>query len=228
MKVLQYTNKGSRDENQDYMSWSSLSDASSIFVVADGMGGYSFGDIAAKVVTEAAIEFAEQNIGKCTPVELLKEALIYGNDCLMLKKIALSAKQMGCVIVVLLIIGDEAYLTWLGDSRIYLFRDHTEVYRTEDHSVINQLSKINTLRAEDLEKYAAIVTKSIMGENNIDEAPIRKVRIEPGDVFILCSDGFYKDLPIKEAYGYEDSLKDVIDAYADKMTDNYTFIKVEV
>lgn len=84
--VIEYTNKGSREENQDYLSWSSLSDRSSIYVLADGMGGYNYGDVAAKIVAESIIEFSVQNLGKCTPVELLKESLSYANDCLMLKK----------------------------------------------------------------------------------------------------------------------------------------------
>lgn len=92
---------------------------------------------------------------------------------------ALSVKQMGCVIVVLLIQDEDAYLTWLGDSRIYMFRDGLEVFRTTDHSVVNELSKIKALSVEDIERYSAIVTKSIMGVESLDAAPIRKVKRNP-------------------------------------------------
>ncbi|MBO5053289.1 MAG: serine/threonine-protein phosphatase [Muribaculaceae bacterium] len=226
--VIEYTNKGSREENQDYLSWSSLSDRSSIYVLADGMGGYNYGDVAAKIVAESIIEFSVQNLGKCTPVELLKESLSYANDCLMLKKMALSVKQMGCVIVVLLIQDEDAYLTWLGDSRIYMFRDGLEVFRTTDHSVVNELSKIKALSVEDIERYSAIVTKSIMGVESLDAAPIRKVKTEPNDVFILCSDGLHKEFSVSSVANCPQDALGELKRSALQANDNLSFIRIQV
>ena len=207
MKIFQYTNKGSREENQDFVIHGSLPDNSVVFVVADGMGGYSDGATASKVVSEA-ISFA--------------------NDALMLKRMAMAAQKMGCVITVLFVTGGSAYLTWLGDSRIYMYRDGQEVYRTEDHSVVNELAKIKTLRASSYEKYSSIVTKSIMGEDPVDVAPVRKIEIEPGDVFVLCSDGFHKEIDMTKALSYDDSKKEELDVIADTISDNFSFIKVEI
>ena len=142
MEVFEYTNKGCRAENQDYIVHGSLPDGTGIFIVADGMGGYSEGAAAARVVGDALLDFIELNFHQYTPIELLKEAIHFANDALMLKRMALSAKQMGCVITVLVITGNNAYLTWLGDSRIYMYRDGQEVYRTEDHSIVNEMGKI--------------------------------------------------------------------------------------
>jgi serine/threonine protein phosphatase PrpC len=50
MNVFQYTNQGCRKINQDYCLYKKLNDDKSVFVVADGMGGYSFGEIASLVV----------------------------------------------------------------------------------------------------------------------------------------------------------------------------------
>ncbi len=226
--VIEYTNKGSREENQDYLSCSYLSDRSSIYVLADGMGGYNYGDVAAKIVAESIIEFSVQNLGKCTPAELLKESLSYANDCLMLKKMALSVKQMGCVVVVLLIQDEDAYLTWLGDSRIYMFRDGLEVFRTIDHSVVNELSKIKALSAEDIEKYSAIVTKCIMGVESLDAAPIRKVKTEPNDVFILCSDGLHKEFSVSSIANQPQDALGKLRNSAVLANDNLSFIRVQI
>lgn len=228
MNVIQYTNKGSREENQDYQSWSSISDSVSIYVLADGMGGYAYGDIAAKVVTDSIIEYAEQNFSTCLPVDLLREALSYANDCIMLKKMALSVKQMGCVVVALLIVEDEAYLTWLGDSRIYMFRENTEVFRTTDHSVVNELSKIRTLRVEDIDRYSAIVTKSIMGEETIDDAPIRKVKIESGDTFILCSDGYHKEFHVSSLANNPEKTIEELNQNIVNASDNVSFLRITI
>ena len=137
MKVVTYTNKGRRKQNQDYLGWQPIGEDSSIFVVADGMGGYSYGDIAAQFVTDSIIEFVEENREKYSPSVLLSEALKYANDSLCLKRLALGAKNMGSVVVVLYLLAGTAHLSWVGDSRIYLSRKNHIIYQTEDHSVIN-------------------------------------------------------------------------------------------
>lgn len=228
MEVFEYTNKGSRDENQDYVVHGSLPDGSGIFVVADGMGGYSEGAAAAKVVGDALLDFIELNFDQYSPIELLKEAIPFANDALMLKRMAMAAKQMGTVVTVLVISDGNAYLTWLGDSRIYMYRDDHEVYRTEDHSIVNEMAKIKTLSASSYEKYASIVTKSIMGNTPVDIAPIRKIEVEEGDIFILCTDGFHKEIDMTKALNYNDSKKEELDALANDITDNYSFVKVKI
>lgn len=228
MKYFEYTNKGNREENQDYIVHGSLPENSDIFIVADGMGGYSDGAIAAKTVSNAIIDFVELNFKQLEPIEILREAISFANGALMLKRMAMAAQKMGCVITVLLISEGNAYLTWLGDSRIYMYRDGQEVYRTEDHSVVNELAKIKTLRASSYEKYSSIVTKSIMGVETGDVAPVRKIEIETGDVFILCSDGFHKEIDMTKALCYDDSKKEELDAIANSISDNFSFIKVEI
>lgn len=228
MEIFEYTNKGNREENQDYVVHGSLPDGSGIFVVADGMGGYSDGAAAARVVGDALLDFIELNFDQYSPIELLKEAIPFANDALMLKRMALAAKQMGCVVTVLIISRGNAYLTWLGDSRIYLYRDGHEVYRTEDHSIVNEMAKIKTLSASSYEKYASIVTKSIMGDTPVDVAPIRKIEVEEGDVFILCTDGFHKEIDMAKALDYNDNKKEELDALANDITDNYSFVKVRI
>lgn len=228
MKVFEYTNKGNRDENQDYVVHGSLPDGSGIFVVTDGMGGYSEGAAAARVVGDALLDFIELNFNQYSPIELLKEAVPFANDALMLKRMAMATKQMGCVVTVLIVSDGNAYLTWLGDSRIYMFRNGQEVYRTEDHSIVNELAKIKTLSASSYEKYASIVTKSIMGDTPVDVAPIRKIEVEEGDVFILCTDGFHKEIDMYKALKYDDSKKTELDSLANDISDNYSFIKVKI
>lgn len=226
--VIEYSDKATRDYNQDFVSWLSLSDSASIYVLADGMGGYSHGDIAAKVVSESIIEYVGQNVEKLNPTELLKDAISYANDCLMLKKLALSVKQMGSVIAILLIVENEAFITWLGDSRIYLYRNSMEVYRSKDHSVINELYKIETLRVIDLEKYSNIVTKSVMGTDKIDDVEIFKIKIEKGDVFVLCSDGVHKQFPVSLiAEKAQEVLTDMTE-FSKVALDNISFLRVEI
>ena len=228
MEVNSYTNKGSREENQDYVVYGSLPDGSGIYIVADGMGGYTEGAIASKVVADAIMEYVELNYDKQSAGVLLKEAIPFANDALMLKRVAMAGGKMGCVVVVLLVSKGYAHLTWLGDSRIYMFRDGKEVYRTEDHSILNELSKIKSLPAASIEKYSSIVTKSIMGEDNLDIAPVAKIEVQPKDVFVLCTDGFHKELDLDYALNFNETISDRLDGMAEGIADNFSFIKVEI
>ena len=192
------------------------------------MGGYSYGDIAAKVVVDSILEYCLQNFSNQDCPSLLKDAVSYSNDCLMLKKIGLSAKELGCVVVILLIAGDEAFLAWMGDSRIYMYRNQKEVYRTEDDSLLKELSKVKVLDASILEKYSSIVTKAIMGEENLPSPSLAKVSVEEGDVFLLCSDGFYKDFFVANLAASTDYINEVLEKKALKASDNVSFIRVEI
>ena len=84
------------------------------------------------------------------------------------------------------------------------------------------------LRSTDVKRLSSIVTKSIMGKDMVDVAPIRKIKIDGGDVFVLCTDGFYKEIDMRRAFYYEDSCKEELDAISNNISDNYSFIKVEV
>lgn len=228
MEIYKYSNQGNRNENQDFIAYKVLAPNTAIFVITDGMGGYTNGDVAAKVVAESIVDYTESNLDKMTPTLLLKEAVSFSNDSLMLKRLALGAQKMGCVVAVLLLFETDAYMTWLGDSRIYLYRNEREVYRTEDHSVINELSKIKTLNADSYQKYASIVTRSVMGDDKLGIVEVSHTTTEPGDIFVLCTDGFHKEVSMEMAMRYEDSQKGVLDKRSPNISDNFSFIKVRV
>lgn len=228
MKIYNYTNKGSRECNQDFLAHAELSAESAILVAADGMGGYSQGEVASRLVAESIVEFVENNYKKEKPAVLLRKAIAYANESLMLKRLAMGGGKMGTVIAILLLIHNEAYISWLGDSRVYLYRDSIQIYRTEDHSVVNDMLKLKNVNisAETLEKYSHIVTKSIMGDDKIDEIPVSMIGTKSGDVFILCTDGFHKEADMDVALTYSDEKKIELDKVACKYLDNNSFIKV--
>jgi protein phosphatase len=228
MTTDQYSNKGRRKTNQDVLLYKNTTEKPQIFICADGMGGYSHGEVASRVVSESILEFIEDNYHIYKPEQLIKEAVIYGNDSLMLKKLALGVGKMGTVITILMITGNTAYVSWLGDSRIYQYRNSQEIYRTEDHSIANELYKIHTLTAVDVEKYASIVTASVMGDDTLKEIPVQKLDVQENDIFILCTDGLHKEVGLNHALAYTESKKEDLDKLSGSISDNYSFIKVEI
>lgn len=67
-----------------------------------------------------------------------------------------------------------------------------------------------------------------MGDTLVDAAPIRKIEVEDGDVFILCTDGFHKEIEMDKALNYNDSKKTELDTLANGISDNYSFVKVTI
>lgn len=228
MEVYQYTNKGQRRENQDYTAYKVFPSGDSIFVVADGMGGYSYGDIASRVVGDEIISYVEANIDKYTPKTMLEKAIKEANEALQQKRLSLNVGKMGTVVSIAFIKGSEVYIAWLGDSRVYLFNGEKMVFKTEDHSLLNKIKSKKPLSASVIERYAGVVTKCIMSNDDLGEIPIKEIPICKGETLILCSDGFHKEMDIQWALKYNVALKGELDAKSNLASDNYSFIKVAI
>lgn len=226
MTIFEYSGVGGRKVNQDFLAYATMDEKHAVFIVADGMGGYSHGEVAAQVAAEAIKDFVEENYKQLEPEGLLREAISFANESISIKRIAMHVKQMGAVIVVAYVCEDTCWVAWVGDSRVYVMRNGKPIFQTEDHSLINELRQVNTLRAADLEKYSAIVTRSLMGENENAEPDIQSVFIQEGDTIWLCSDGIHKELPIYWMPEDDAELKTFLDGQNAHLTDNYTLIKV--
>ena len=226
MTVFEYSGVGGRKVNQDFLTHATMDERHAVFIVADGMGGYSHGEVAAQIAASAVKDYVEENYTSQEPEALLREAIAFANESISIKRIVLHAKQMGTVIVVAYVCDRTAWIAWVGDSRGYVMRDGKPIFQTEDHSLINELLQVNTLKAKDLEKYSAIVTRSLMGENDNCEPEIQSISVQEGDVIWLCSDGVHKEIPIYWLPEDEIELKTFLDGQSAHLSDNYTLIKV--
>ena len=99
-----------------------------------------------------------------------------------------------------------AYLSHVGDSRIYLFRDNTLIRLTRDHTVVQQEIDAGRLTPEfaRIVPHKNILTQSVGYHGPVEPDTCCRV-IKPGDVFVLCSDGLTD--PIDDA-GLEQILRD--------------------
>ena len=143
---------------------------------------------------------------------------------------------MGTTLVVLLIEEDVAYLSHVGDSRIYLFRDNALQRLTRDHTVVQQEIDAGRLTPElaRLVPHKNILTQSVGYHGPVEPDTCCRV-IRPGDLFVLCSDGLTDPLDdaaladfLKE--NEPDDLAEILVRRAlDKGTqDNTTVVVVQV
>jgi protein phosphatase len=160
-----------------------------VWAVADGMGGHEAGDLASRVV----IEELERIAAPSSAAELLAscEARLVGANN-RLKEIAheRGGVLIGTTVAVLLVYQEFYACVWSGDSRIYRIRDLAIEQLTVDHTEVQQLVAEGRLTAAEARTWPRrnVVTRAI-GVYESPELEIVSGVLEPGDIFVICSDG---------------------------------------
>ncbi|MEQ8663335.1 MAG: protein phosphatase 2C domain-containing protein, partial [Gammaproteobacteria bacterium] len=162
-----------------------------LWVVADGMGGHSAGDLASQLIVNS--------LGRLEPcgalaefVERVEDAVIAVNDRLF--AVANAHNQTsGSTIVVLLARGRHAVALWAGDSRLYRLRDGELSRLTTDHTQVELYIERGLLdRAEaDGHPSGNMVTRAV-GVSDHLHLEVDMFELAAGDRFLLCSDGLDK------------------------------------
>ncbi|HYU11361.1 MAG TPA: PP2C family serine/threonine-protein phosphatase [Stellaceae bacterium] len=160
-----------------------------LWVVADGMGGHEAGDLASGMIVEAlgAIEppadlgdFVDAAAAELTSVDaaLRRRAAMLGPGAVI----------ASTVVMLLAKSGGFACL-WAGDSRLYRWRSSAFQQLTVDHSKVQEMVDAGLLRPEEMAGHplSHIVTRSI-GGGRLELGMLRDT-VQPGDRFLLCSDG---------------------------------------
>lgn len=167
------------------------------WIVCDGMGGTTGGELAAQLVIDAV----KRDLGKqqgVPPDVALRNALIEANRVIVLRRQNQAFASMGTTAVALLFSGSEVALANVGDSRAYLIRDGAIQQLTVDHTFVQQLVERGEIRPEEALAHpdAHILTRCLGAEPGL-EVDVRKLWVwatksgEVNDTIILCSDGLY-------------------------------------
>lgn len=228
MQVFQYSGTGQRAVNQDRILVQPFSDDEALFIVADGMGGYSNGEEAAALVAEAIAGFVSTHRDSLQPNELLHKAIVEANQQLSIRRYAYGCVSMGTVIAVALVIGNAAYCTWLGDSRIYHYRDGQCLFVSTDHSALKEWGANRVLSPAQIERYANTVTRCVMGDENLGPIEVTTLSLQQGDTLFLCSDGLHKKVNIEQLPTDEHELLQYLQDSNSLFDDNYSMIKLMI
>lgn len=226
METFSFSAKGERGNNQDFILSRQLSPDRSVHLVADGMGGFSHGEIASLVACETIFDFLLSKTQEANVNDLLKKSVAFANEVILNKRKELGVK-IGTTIAGTLIEGAKVYFFWLGDVRIHLFRDGKLLFRSEDHSLITEMENRGHVSAIDTERYGHIVTRALMGEVIEKELEIRCFDLLKGDELILCSDGFWHNFDIEKISNLP--LADIqthIDNTTGFFNDNYSILRI--
>jgi PPM family protein phosphatase len=184
-----------------------------LYVVADGMGGHAGGGTASRIAVETIDrELRKIRDGKENPFKvqsplqdsLLPEALRSSVEraCLSIFHAAQEDSRlagMGTTVISLLVHDDHALFAHVGDSRAYLVRGELIQQVSEDHSLVNEQIKAGMITPEEAKhsRYKNIITRSVGFEEEV-QVDVMGLVTEPGDTFILCSDGLANLVEDKE------------------------------
>ena len=179
-----------RSSNQDLYGESRAPDGSRVLIVADGMGGHAGGETASRIAVEtvcARVEGASQ-----APELALRDALAEANRAIFERARGdAGLAGMGTTGVALWFgPGGASAVAHVGDSRAYRLRGGRLERLTEDHSLVAELQRRGLLSEEQAavhpRRNELLRSLGIDPEVEVDVAP---VELEPGDCFLLCSDG---------------------------------------
>lgn len=188
-----YTNKGSRNHNEDYYDYF-FKDGNGVFVVADGLGGHKFGEVASKFVTEFIMQRVQKSI-KFADEELLLLIEQANTALIEAQRLDLNKKDMRTTLVCG-IIKDKLFKYFnVGDSRLYYFKNGCLYRQTKDHSVsqvavsMGEISMAEIRMHDDRNKLLKVIgNEEKLNINKIEPS----ILMEKGDAFLLCSDGFWE------------------------------------
>lgn len=160
-----------------------------LFAVADGLGGHEAGEVASRM----AIDLLEEHLPyfRSNPADKLRETFTRINTAIHQRSMSdENCKGMGITLTALLIQDGTAYIGHVGDSRAYLVRDNVIYQLTEDHSVVGELVRLGLLTKGEAKTHPQrhLLTRAIGTLPEVD-IEIVNSKIEPGDRFILCTDG---------------------------------------
>lgn len=167
-----------------------LAERGHLFAVADGMGGHAAGEVASRLGIETVFR-AYYGERRRPPAEALTAAIATANEVICRQAAAASDRTgMGTTLVAALWRNGELLVAHVGDSRAYLFRQGRLERLTRDHSWVAEQVAAGLLSPAEAERhpYRNVITHSL-GPNRNPEPDLVRLRTQPGDRLLLCSDG---------------------------------------
>lgn len=202
-----------REANEDAFL---LDDVLGLWVVADGMGGQAAGEIASQQAVETVHEMVRAALnGGSRPghhghgsapaatknLSRVLESAVQGATYMVfgLAEQDRTKTGMGTTLSAMMQTPRGAILAQVGDSRIYRVRGAVAEQLTEDHTLVNWQLQNGLITEEEAKtsRQKNVITRAV-GNKDYVQVDIFEVDVQPGDTYVLCSDGLHGYLKIDE------------------------------
>lgn len=167
------------------------------FIVADGMGGHAGGEVASKLAVDAISEYlAAQWETETTPQKLMQEAIDKANQAIINDQNANPVRSdMGTTIVILIFRDEKPWFCHIGDSRLYRLRGAKLEQISDDHTWIARAIQTGVVNADEARSHPwRHMLLQCLGREDLKGITASEIEWQPGDRFLICSDGLTEDL----------------------------------
>lgn len=167
-----------------------------VFVVCDGMGGAAAGEIASSLAVDEMMRLlVAEGQGAPTP-EQAEKAIYAANQAVFIRsqrnpKLA----GMGTTLVALIAGERQVWILNVGDSRGYRLRTGTLQQITRDHSLVEEQVRMGRMNRTEAQRSPLrnMITRALGTQSQVT-ADVFALEAEPGDLYLLCSDGLTREL----------------------------------
>jgi len=217
-----------RAHNEDAM----FVDGAGLAVLADGMGGYNAGEVASGIAVNMVKEglmpelVSGRDLSKVdVHTGLTHAALLLQQQIAAANKGIYEAAQtrpecagMGTTIVAAVFHGSRVSIAHIGDSRCYRLRGGRFEQLTRDHSLLQEQIDSGQITADQarFSLHKNLVTRAL-GIEAIVPADISEYRVEPDDIYLLCSDGLTDMVDTEVVHGVVDEQRATLEVAASQL-----------
>lgn len=170
-----------------------------LWAVADGMGGHHAGDVASNHIVDLLDE-TQACRTLSGYVDAVEDRIITANnELIQLARQHHDNRTIGSTVVAMIAVNGHCAFLWAGDSRAYRSRNNQCVQLTRDHSQVEEMVQRGLLQREEAENHPAsnIITRAVGATDQIF-VDVDVEETQPGDTFLLCTDGLNKHVSDNE------------------------------
>ena len=194
MQAASISERGGRQHNEDAV-FCCADETEGCFVVADGLGGHGFGEVASRKAVELSEEDFLKNGCRTEPQALL---LALHQTLQGMQQQRHLPHAMMTTAVIAQASGSLLRYAYVGDSRLYVFRAGAVLFCTTDHSVPQMLAACGEITADEIRGHPD--RNRLLQAAGMADIALRPgygtIALLPGDALLLCSDGFWE--PVEE------------------------------
>lgn len=158
-----------------------------LYAVCDGMGGARAGEVASQMACMGLMGLDPASAGK----KELRTAVVSTNQAIVSRSLAEDKLLgMGTTLTAVMIKEGLLILAHVGDSRAYLFHEHSLVQLTDDHSWVGEMVRRGEITVEQaaVHPHRSVITRALGTDREV-EPDIKEITVIAGDRIVLCSDG---------------------------------------
>lgn len=162
-----------------------------LWLVADGMGGHEYGEVASAIAREAIVREIREGTPLAQAIRVADEEIIHTSQRRH------DALPMGTTVVAARVSGNRFEVAWVGDSRVYLWRDGQLAQLSQDHSYVQELIANGAITHEQARSHPHrnVVTQAL-GVTDPRKLNVETMtgELRPGMQLLLCSDGLTEEV----------------------------------